>query len=158
MIKKPLFEFAHTRVKGQKDRMEECTRLGICPFCWENLNEWHDATVLKKGNFWAITANDHPYPGSKYHFLAIYRDHISSISELTSLDGGELFSMFSEFCEERDIVGATILMRFGEMEYTGASVSHLHAHIVSGASREEIPDPKYPDSYITSVLGYKVPE
>lgn len=156
MNKELLFELSHTRIKSQKDRMEKCARLGICPFCWENLDEWHDAPVLKRGKLWVITANDHPYTGVKYHYLAIYRDHISSISELVSGAGDELFSLFSEFCKDNNIPGATILMRFGEMVYTGATVSHLHAHIVSGASRDEVPNPKYPESYITSVLGYKV--
>ena len=156
-MEKPLFELAHTRVESQRARMEECTKLGICPFCWKNLAKWHDAPITKRGRFWAITANDHPYIGSRYHYLAIYRDHVPSISEIVPGAGSELFSMFSEFCKENRISGATILMRFGEMVYTGATVFHLHAQIVSGASREEVPDLKYPDSFITSALGYKVP-
>jgi len=158
LSKEQLFELSHTRVESQRARMEECIRLGICPFCWENLAEWHDAPVIKFGRFWAITANDHPYSGAKHHYLGIYAYHISSISELALGAGDELLSLFSEFCAENDIVGATAIMRFGEMTYTGATVSHLHAHIVSGASKEEVMDPKYPDSFITSVLGYKVPE
>lgn len=153
-----LFELAHTRFASQKARMEECVRLGICPFCWENLAKWHDAPTEKQGKFWVITRNDHPYTGAKYHFLAIYRDHISSISELASGAGDELLLLFSEFCEKNGIRGATIVMRFGEMNYTGATIFHLHAHIVSGVSREDVPEPKYPDSFITSVLGYKVLE
>jgi hypothetical protein len=49
-------------------------------------------------------------------------------------------------------------MRSGNMTYTGATVFHLHAQIISGASREEIPEPRYPDSFITTPLGYKVPK
>ena len=152
---KGLFDLSHARVSSQKARMEECARLGICPFCWENLDGWHDAPVLKQGNFWIITANDHPYPGSKHHFLAIYRDHISHIYELALGAGDELLSLFSELCIEIGIEGATILMRFGEMVYTGATVSHLHAHIISGASKEDASEIKYPKSFITTVLGYK---
>jgi diadenosine tetraphosphate (Ap4A) HIT family hydrolase len=166
---KPLFEMAHTRTERMRKRMEKCAELDECPFCWENLvlPEYHDAPVIKKGEFWAITANDDPYKGIGFHFLAIYRDHVSSISEIAPGAGDELFKFFSELCKEYGMVGATILMRSGEMKYTGATVSHLHAQIMSGASLDEVPEslldeltrkPKFPDAYIISVLGYKVPE
>jgi len=153
--KKPLFELAHTRVESQRARMEECTRLGICPFCWKNLAKWHDAPIVKRGKFWVITKNDHPYDGARHHYLAIYKDHISSISEIAPKAGGELFSLFSGLCKKNKIKGATILMRFGEMVYTGATVFHLHAQIISGSSMKEISAPKYPDSFITTAIGYK---
>lgn len=159
--KKPLFEMRHTRVPAQQNKMAEATRLGICPFCWENLNEWHDAPVIKKGGWWAITENDYPYPGAKHHYLAIYRQHISSFEEIDAAAGYELFRLFSWVCKEFKIPGAAIIMRSGEMIYTGATVFHLHAQIMSGASREEIEkvsEIKYPDSFITSVLGYKIPK
>lgn len=148
----------NTRVKAQHNKMQEATRLGICPFCWENLGQWHDAPVLKTGEFWAITANDYPYAGSKYHYLAIYRDHISSIAEMAPGAGDELMKLFAEFCKVKKISGATIVMRFGDMRYTGATVFHLHAQIMSGASRDELAGEfKFPDDAIATVLGYKTP-
>lgn len=154
----PLFEFAHGRVKGQIDRMKECERLGICPFCWENLAKWHDAPILEKGDFWVITANDHPYAGAKYHYLAIYKEHVDSINWTDPAAYRELFLFFDFFCKKDGMKGASILMRFGDMSYTGATLSHLHAHLISGASREELPDPKYPDDFIMSAIGYKLPK
>ena len=155
----PLFEMAHTRVEAQRDKMQECARLGICPFCWENLDQWHDAPILKRGGWWAITANDHPYDGSKFHYLAIYKYHIASIDELEAAAGYELFRLFSWLCQEYRIPGATIVMRTGDMTFTGATVFHLHAQIMSGASLRELTEkPVFPDSYITSALGYKMPK
>ncbi|NLE07408.1 MAG: hypothetical protein GX627_02245 [Parcubacteria group bacterium] len=159
MKKKPLVEMSHARVSAQKKRMAECQRLNVCPLCWENLEEWHNAPVIKKGKFWVITENDYPYKGSLHHYLAIYKEHISSIAELKKGASEELFSLFSRFCAEKKIEGASILLRFGEMDYTGASISHLHAHIISGASKKKIENSvKFPDSFIISVLGYKTPE
>jgi diadenosine tetraphosphate (Ap4A) HIT family hydrolase len=152
-----LFEMTHTRVQAQKDRMEECASLGICPFCWEHLEKYHDAPVIRKGEFWAITANDHPYNGARHHYLAIFKDHINSLAYLCPAACHELFLFFHELALAKDMRGSSILMRSGEMLYTGATVHHLHAHIISGASREEISEIKYPDSFITSVLGYKTP-
>lgn len=159
--KRQLFEMRHTRVPAQRERMEKCIELDICPFCWENLNEWHDAPVIMKGDFWAITANDHPYEGkvAKFHFLAIYKYHISSITEIASGAGEELLALFSEIQRKYGIQGATIIMRNGDMTYTGASVFHLHAQIMSGVSLDEFGEekPKFPDDIITTILGYKAP-
>jgi hypothetical protein len=160
-LERKLFEMAHTRVKAQKEKMEKCIELGICPFCWENLKEWHDAPVLEYGKFWAITGNDYPYNGSRCHYLAIYRDHISSIFNIPPGAGDELLELFVGLSVRNNIKDAAILMRFGKMIHTGATINHLHAHLVSGASREEaekVSEIKYPDSFITSVLGYKMPK
>jgi ATP adenylyltransferase len=158
-LEKPLFEMRHTRVVAQHNRMAECIKLGLCPFCWENLEKYHDAPVLMQGKFWAITANDYPYKGTRLHFLAIYYRHISSMAELEPGAGDELFVLFNKLCKEHEIIGATVIMRSGEMKYTGATVFHLHAQIMSGASLDEFTEkPNFPDDVITTVLGYKVPK
>lgn len=156
---KPLFEMAHTRVQAQRDRMEECARLGICPFCWEHLDKYHDAPVIKKGGWWAITENDHPYTGTRFHYLAIYKHHIFSIDQIEAAGAYELLRLFSWLCDKFGIQGATILFRTGNMKYTGATLGHLHAHIISGVARDEVDislEPK--DLYILSTLGYKKPK
>ncbi|MBN2093819.1 MAG: hypothetical protein JW740_00365 [Candidatus Zambryskibacteria bacterium] len=161
MTEKKIMEMIHARVDAQRKKMEECIRLGICPLCWENLAKWHNAPILRYGDFWAITANDHPYEGTKIHLLAIYKHHINSIDQVEVAAENELFRLFSLFCKKNKIVGASILMRTGEMNYTGATLAHLHAHFISGVSREEVEkfsEIKYPNSFIISVLGYKIPK
>ena len=36
------------------------------------------------------------------------------------------------------IPGASFIMRFGDHNYTGATITHLHAHIVSGHKQKRI--------------------
>lgn len=157
--KQQLFEMAHARVERQRAKMLACMAKGICPLCWENLAKWHDAPIIKQGRFWILTANDHPYSGAKHHHLAIYKDCVPSIADADPGAGDELLGMFADFCAKNAIAGASIVMRFGDMAFTGASIRHLHAHLISGVSRTEISEPiRYPDSFIAPVVGYRIPE
>ena len=54
--------------------------------------------------------------------------------------------------EKENFLGGTIVMRWGDTERTGATVTHLHAQLVVGASREEGGKP------ILTALGYQVPK
>lgn len=150
-----LFELSHSRVRRQTDKMTKCIELGICPFCWNNLAEWHDNPVEYQGKFWAVAANDYPYPGTVEHYLAIYRDHVDSISSLAEGAGDELFKIFNQLCEEKGIHGTTIVFRTGKMEYNGATVFHLHAQLIYGVSRTTIKDTEDMNSWLLVKAGYK---
>ena len=43
----------------------------------------------------------------------------------------ELFNLVHEETKKRKLGGGTFFMRFGETAYTGASVAHLHANVIS---------------------------
>jgi ATP adenylyltransferase len=100
----------------------------ICPFCPEHLNSVHPNSVEEK-EFWTITDNAYAYRPNKHHVLLIHKAHISNVSELSSEAWSELREIINDEQKKRNITGGTIVMRFGETKYTGASVTHLHAHI-----------------------------
>ena len=60
-------------------------------------------------------------------------------------------SAYKKLCKLYKIQGATLVMRSGSTEYTGATVRHLHAQIIVGQKRKETYVP------ITAVAGYKKP-
>lgn len=132
----------NARTERQLAKMIECQELGICPFCSENFSKYHDAPILKEGKFWFLTENDDPYPGSTRHIMAINKRHILSILDLGPGEGDELIYLFKwALTEELRTPGATFWVRFGDMEYTGASVDHLHAHLAVGLKRSENTEP-----------------
>ena len=104
---------------------------GVCPFCPESLAKYHKNPILREGAFWLLTDNMYPYEGVKYHELLIHKAHITSFSEISKEAWEELNDFIKKFTGENKIPGATFLMRFGDTRYTGASVSHLHAILVS---------------------------
>ena len=102
---------------------------GVCPFCPEHLTKYHK-NPLDERQFWWVTDNMYPYKPSKHHRLIIHKTHVSHIDQVEPAAWSELKEIFLQEVAERNIRGGTLIMRFGETKFTGASVSHLHAHIV----------------------------
>lgn len=114
---------------------------GICPFCKENLTKYHDLPVEEK-KYWLVTDNKWPYKPSKNHRLIIHKEHATHIRELTNEAWTELREILQLECASRAVEGGTLVIRFGDTHYTGASVVHLHAHLV----QSDPDDPAYDKS------------
>ncbi len=114
---------------------------GVCPFCPEQLLKYHKNPILKEGTYWKVTENMYPYKPVKHHVLFIHKEHIGHVSEISSEAWTELHSLFNETCAERNITGGSIMLRFGDTTFTGASVTHLHAHLI----QSDPLDPTYMD-------------
>ncbi len=132
-----MMELRNTRNDNQRRKMNECIQLGRCPFCMEWLSVYHDAPVIKEGKFWIITANDDPYEGVEHHYLAICKRHITSIEELTLEEAGEKDILFAWLIKHLGVNYGAMFMRFGEMINTGATLAHLHAHLIVGSKKTE---------------------
>jgi diadenosine tetraphosphate (Ap4A) HIT family hydrolase len=104
----------------------------VCPFCPENFRKYHELPIIIDGNNWFVTENKYPYPQSREHLLIVHKAHIETVEELTIAAWAELSVVVKDVCNFRKILGATLLMRFGQTMFNGASVAHLHAHLVSG--------------------------
>ena len=105
---------------------------GECPFCPENLTKHHKNPILHETDNWLLTDNMYPYKGVAQQLLVIHRDHIETIDEIIPDAWSELQLIVGFAQKLREIKGGALLMRFGETAYTGASVAHLHANLVSG--------------------------
>lgn len=110
---------------------------GVCPFCSEHLRKYHKNSIKKK-IYWLVTGNMYPYKPTKHHLLIILKRHIVNMAEATAGELMELFKIVENEIKKLSIDGGTFIMRFGDTRFTGASVSHLHAHIVQS-------DPDDPD-------------
>jgi ATP adenylyltransferase len=117
--------------------IEKIQKDGVCPFCPEQLATYHKNPILISKKHWLATENMYPYKGVKYHFLLIHKKHLSHINELSPEAWQELHEVTDEICAEYKIEGGSFLMRFGDSRFTGASVTHLHAHIISAEPNPE---------------------
>ncbi|HRH32069.1 MAG TPA: hypothetical protein PLK06_01965 [bacterium] len=109
----------------------------VCPFCPEQLANFHKNPIRKYGH-WIVTNNMYPYKPVKQHILLIHEAHIEHASEISAEAWSELQDIVKQETAERDMIGGALTMRFGDTHYTGASVAHLHAHLVQS-------DPDAPD-------------
>lgn len=104
---------------------------GVCPFCAEHLKKYHKNPIFKETNSWLATNNMFPYEGAKFHILFIHKKHIDNIKEITPTGWSELQEIISEVIDELKIKGGTTFIRFGDTKFTGATITHLHAHLIS---------------------------
>lgn len=112
---------------------------GICPFCEENFLIHHPKKILFKTKYWIVTTNGWPYKATKNHFLMVYRPkHVCHVKELSKAAFEDKLKIIQKLTESKKIKGGTVMMRFGSSKNTGASVEHLHFHIIQ-------PDKKHKD-------------
>lgn len=98
---------------------------GVCPFCSEHLLAYHKKPIVEK-KYWWVTDNMYPYHPVRQHFLFIHKAHIEHIAEISDRALTELHAII----KEKKIAGGAFVLRFGDTHFTGASVAHLHAHLV----------------------------
>jgi diadenosine tetraphosphate (Ap4A) HIT family hydrolase len=110
-------------MQGIQDRQE-------CPFCPENLSKTHKQEILLKGAHWLLTRNNWPYENTQLHLLAIAAYHAETIADLREGAFDELQGQVTWAERELDIRSGGLCIRFGDISQNGATVNHLHAHII----------------------------
>ena len=103
---------------------------GRCPFCQENF-KYHKEPILQEEKNWFVTKNSWPYENTKYHFIIIGKTHKENFQELTAEDFKEVLTLVNWIIAEYKIKGGAITLRFGDTDHTGATVCHLHFHLIS---------------------------
>ena len=119
-----------------KNELERIAKDKVCPFCPENLSTYHKNPILHENEHWLITRNMYPYKNTKNHFLLVHKKHIDRPEEMSQQAKHDFFNIVEWATKEFSILGATFFMRFGDTRYTGASVAHLHAQLVSSDPTE----------------------
>lgn len=114
---------------------------GVCPFCPANLTRYHKRPIIKDGTHWILTDNMYPYKGAKHHLLFVHKKHVSDIGDITAAGWQELQVLADFIVKKRKIKGGALAMRFGGTSYTGASVSHFHAQLISRGAPAKNQDP-----------------
>lgn len=122
---------------------------GVCPLCPKHLSNYHKKPIIKRGKYWLLTENQNPYEGLELHLLAIHKKHKINLTDLNNSDFADLFNLFKWAIKTNDLPAGTLLMRFGDGIYNGASVNHLHAHLMTGGPY------KKGKSKIKVKVGYK---
>lgn len=122
---------------------------GFCPFCEEHLFKHHIKPLVYKSRHWLVTENAWPYAGVTFHFLFITRKHVEAIEDVSSAVWNDLHALYRKLVKQKRLVGATLMIRSGDTKITGASVNHLHAHLVTGAKRTKTARP------IKALIGFK---
>lgn len=100
-----------------------------CPFCPDNFRH-HRKPILEEHGSWFITEASWPYPDTQHHFLLIGRNHGETFNDLMVEDWLSIRMLVRWAVEKFNISGGGFALRFGETQYTGATVCHIHAHLI----------------------------
>ncbi len=109
--------------------IKDIAEKAVCPFCPDQLVNFHKNPIRKHGH-WIVTNNMYPYKPVKQHVLLIHEEHIEHANEISSSAWAELREVIEQETTDRNMIGGALTMRFGDTRFTGASVAHLHAHLV----------------------------
>lgn len=129
----------NARFDDQRKVMEEIKAVGECPFCADGMTKYHKNPIIKETSHWLAKQNDYPYDGTKVHLLLISKDHTEKLADLTPEMGADLVLMLQWAEEYFAIESGAFALRFGDIRYNGASVKHLHVHLVVG----DVHDPNH---------------
>jgi diadenosine tetraphosphate (Ap4A) HIT family hydrolase len=99
----------------------------ICPLC---TLKWHTNPILKTSGGWFITETFQPYENAALHFLIIGKKHKENLNQLSPCDWKEISDLQKWAIKKYKLRGGGIAMRFGDTAYTGATVAHLHMHLI----------------------------
>lgn len=101
-----------------------------CPFCPEHFL-YHKKPILNESGNWLITESSWPYTNAASHFLIIGKTHKEHFSELSLEDFAAVKELATWAIDTYHILGGGLTLRFGATEFTGATVCHLHFHLLS---------------------------
>ena len=122
---------------------------GSCPFCG-GLPPWHTNPVLHRECHWLLTRNMKPYENAREHLLAVCPRHITHLQDLTlgreetfdvePSDVLALYTLYEDTYSDFNRVGElppALIIRFGNTRLSGATIAHLHAHVILPSGRGE---------------------
>lgn len=121
--------------------LEAIVAADFCPFCEEHLFKHHQKPLLHRSRHWLVTENSWPYSGTNHHFLFIAREHVEATEELSPTAWADLQKIYRLVVERYELAGASLMIRSGDTKLTGASVNHLHAHLIVGGPRTKTAKP-----------------
>lgn len=109
--------------------LETIEEEGLCPFCPANFRH-HKNPILRRSGKWFITKNSWPYKKTRHHLLIISSEHKEQLGDITEKDMLDIFKLLRWAEHKFKIPGGALAMRFGKTSHTGATVNHLHCHLI----------------------------
>lgn len=120
------------RHEEQVNQMKDLIDRGICNFCREHIETEQKEPIELETKYWVVKKNDYPYKDTSLHLLLISKEHVNSLANLTEAARHDLTDVIVTVEKQWKLTSYVLGMRAGDMRFTGASVEHLHGHLVVG--------------------------
>lgn len=140
----------NTRGNHQNSIYKSIVDAGEDPFKKENLMKYHNGEILFENSSWFVIQNQWPYPRTKHHLVIILQRFIAEEEYLTLIELQDLQEIKVRAKRVLGFKGGTFIMRSGDTLFTGATVTHLHGHLIVA----DVDHPDYgPENRVKVVLG-----
>lgn len=126
------YDLRHARVEAQTAKMRQLIERGICAFCEEHFEDYHDHPIEFQTAHWIVSKNDYPYQGAKLHLLLVSKQHVATFSGLTREARADFAEVLVEIEARWKLPSYAVGVRAGDPSRNGGTVEHLHAHVVVG--------------------------
>lgn len=122
----------HAREEEQLADMEAIAERDICFMCPEHIEEFYEdrGGLIDEAEHSYIVHNRYPYKNTEHHMMVLPKQHAESLAELDEEFILEAFGFLKQLEAELGLDAGVIAMRFGDPSKTGATVHHLHMHLV----------------------------
>jgi diadenosine tetraphosphate (Ap4A) HIT family hydrolase len=120
------------RTTEQLDEMRRLEAAGICLFCPENLEGHARQRTLWRTAHWTVTPNEFPYTGARLHLLVVPHEHVNDMLDLGDDSLSDFWNALKMIRERFELTHYGLGARNGNCIYTGATIAHVHAHILVG--------------------------
>ncbi|MBQ6450193.1 hypothetical protein IJJ08_04840 [bacterium] len=148
---KPNLDLDNARWPDQIATMQACLDNCESPFLPQNLAKYHHLPVIKQGKYWYITKNQWPYDHTRQHYLIIANQYWTKLEHITPEAGAEALQLAQWLKDYLNIPGGALCIRFGDTNYSGATIDHLHWQFI-------VPDIEAPDYQRVHFTVGKKPE
>jgi diadenosine tetraphosphate (Ap4A) HIT family hydrolase len=120
------------RTAEQLAEMERLEAAGICLFCPDSLREHAKQRVIFSTEHWAVTPNAFPYAGTRLHFLVVPSQHVNDMLDLDEASLADFWTALRWIRREFGLGHYGLGVRNGNCSFTGATIAHVHAHVLVG--------------------------
>lgn len=118
--------------------MEDLEQRKVCFFCQKEFEKERPGAIEFETDYWYVTKNKYPYKGTSHHLLLVSKEHVNLTSKLSKEARAEIGEVVAMVEKKYKLKSYSHFMRNGDFRYNGATVFHLHGHVIAG-------DPERPD-------------
>jgi diadenosine tetraphosphate (Ap4A) HIT family hydrolase len=127
-----LYCFGNARTAEQLAEMRRLDAAGICLFCPDGLARHARQRILLRTRHWAVTPNEFPYRGTSLHLLLVPDQHAAGLLDLSEEVRQDFWQALAAVTREHKLSHYGLGVRNGDCRYTGATIRHVHAHVLVG--------------------------
>lgn len=127
-----LYYLGNHRSQAQLDDMRRLAEAGICVFCPQHLATDPNQRTLHRTALWTVTPNEFPYEGTRLHLLLVPDEHVTDVVDLSAEAKHDFWVALRWVREYHRLTYYSMVIRNGDCERTGATVRHVHVHLLQG--------------------------